>query len=161
MPWTTTELETLAAKAKVLVIDEFKDFSSLKDCPVFIASAEEMQDAILEELVQLNYSKEAIKKIQDYYLKFVIGKYFKLTSEIWLLHGKGDNMITIVHELLHSIQQCEPNREGIVDFLTYKITTESQYIDNYELADWQEIEETHSYKKIKTRLVSKGDCEDF
>lgn len=161
MPWTTKEIENLEVKAKSLVINEFKHLSLNLDRPVFIVSEEEMREAILAELEQLGYSKEYSKKIQAIYLPFVIGKYFRLTGEIWLLHGKGDNIITIVHELLHSIQRCELNREGIVDFLTNKITSESGYIDNYELTDWQEIEKAHSYNKIKSRLVSRGDCEDF
>ena len=116
MPWTTKELENLAGKAKSLVAKEFKISSSKLDIPIFIVSIEEMQQAILDELNQLHYSKEAIQKIQKLYLPFVIGKYLKLTSEIWLLQGKGDNIDTIVYELFHSIQSCEPNREGIVDF---------------------------------------------
>lgn len=161
MPWTTKELEKIAKEAKSLVAKEFKILSSKLDNPIFIASKEELQQAILDELKQLHYSNHAIQKIQERFLPFVIGKYFKLTNEIWLLHGKEDNIYTIVHELLHSIQRCEPNREGIVDFLTYKITGSSQYIDHFELADWLEIEKTTSYAKIKMRLIGEGDCEDF
>ena len=60
-----------------------------------------------------------------------------------------------------SIQICEPNREGIVNYPTYKITENSHYINPGLLSDWQEIEDMISYTKIKERLLHQGVCENF
>jgi hypothetical protein len=161
MPWKTNEFTKLVKEAKSLVASEFNIPITELDCPVYITGQEELQQAILDELELLHYSKNAIQKIKVHFLSHVIGKYFRLNDEIWVLQGKGNNIDTIVHELLHSIQRCEPNREGIVDFLTYMITGNSQYIDTFELEEWQEIEKMVTYHQIKMKLTSEGDCEDF
>lgn len=161
MTWTTREIELMVTDARKLVARELNISSSNLNCPVYIASREEFDYAVIDELQQLQYSTEDIAKITDYYLPFVIAKYFYTIQEIWLLHDKGESIETIIHELLHSIQKCQPNREGIVDYLTCRISGGKEYIDQYELKDWQEIERTSSYQAIKDRLISEGDCEDF
>jgi hypothetical protein len=161
MPWQTQELQKLVLTAKNLVVKTFQLLISDLKTQVFIAQKDELQNAILAELKELKYSQKAISKIKTYFLPYVIGKFFKLTNEIWVLHGKGDNVDTIVHEFLHSIQKCETNREGIVDYLTYRMTGNQQYLDVYELVDWQELEKSVSLKKIKEKLISIGDCQDF
>ncbi len=161
MTWTSRELEVMVDKAKRVVARELNiSYSDLK-CPVYLASREELDNAIIDELRQLHYLENDIQRIIRYYLPFVIGKYFQLSKQIWVLYGKGDNMDTIIHELLHSIQSCEPNREGIVNYLTYKISGNLEFINEYVLEDWQEIERISSYLAIKNRLITEGDCEDF
>ena len=65
------------------------------------------------------------------------------------------------HELLHSIQQCDPNREGIVDYLTWYYIKDSTMIDPYTLEDWREIKRTVGLSQIQQRLLTAGDCEEF
>ncbi|MHA1728086.1 MAG: hypothetical protein ACTSWY_05080 [Promethearchaeota archaeon] len=161
MPWQTQKLNEMVQTAKSLVAKTFNIISSDLKTQIFIAQRDELEEEILDELKKLNYSVESISKIKNYYLPFVIGKFFKCTNEIWILHGKGENIDTIVHEFLHSIQKCEPNRKEIADYLTYKITGNLKYINSYDLIDWQEIEKSVSYQQIKERLITEGDCQDF
>jgi hypothetical protein len=83
------------------------------------------------------------------------------THEIWLVQGRGENFPTLLHEMLHSIQKCTPNRENIVDFLVYKLTGQRDSILPEILADWIEIEKSIGLKNVKQRLISEGDCEEF
>lgn len=161
MSWTTRELEKRVLEAKSSITKEFNILIPKIDCPIFITQSDELHQAILDELNQLNYSKDAIMKLEGFILPFVVGKYFKFKHQIWLLNGKESDIDIIIHELLHSIQLCEPNREGIVNYLTYKITRNLEYINPNLLSDWQEIEEMVSYNKIQEQLLHKGDCEDF
>jgi hypothetical protein len=89
------------------------------------------------------------------------GIYLKDSHEIWLVQGRGENFPTLLHEMLHSIQKYAPNRENIVDFLVYKLTGQTDSILPEILAEWIEIEKSIGLKKIKHRLLSEGDCEDF
>ena len=161
MPWQTQKLNEMVSTAKSLVAKSFNYPVSDLKTQIYIAQKDELITEIISELKILNYSKESITKIKNHYLSFVVGKFFRFTNEIWLLHNKGENIDTIVHEFLHSIQKCKPNREGIVDYLTYKITGNLKYINFYDLSDWQEIEKSVSFQKIQKRLISDGDCQDF
>jgi hypothetical protein len=89
------------------------------------------------------------------------GIYLKDTHEIWIVQGRGENFQTILHEMLHSIQKCFPNRENIVDFLVYKLTGLSDSILPEVLTEWIEIEKSIGLKNVKTLLLSEGDCEEF
>lgn len=160
MVWKTPKLDRLMAKAKLLVAKKFNMSTSELNVPIFIADKEELYQALLYESQHLDYTKEEIRAIRQS-LHLVIGKYFRFKKEIWVLVGKGINVDTIIHEIIHSIQECRPNREGIVYYITYKITGNLKHINPFELKDWQEIEKTTSYSKIKQRLLTAGDCEDF
>ena len=146
MPWTTDRLNLLIVQARKLLLKEFPD--TIFSADVFICSQMEM----------INRTKEEIKK---YYPSFIIGKYFSKENIIWLVEGKGDNLPTLLHELLHSIQKCSPNRENIVDFLVHKMLDNVDSIDQKVLNEWNEIEKAVGFKAIKERLRSEGDCEDF
>lgn len=90
------------------------------------------------------------------------GIYLKDIHEIWLVQGRGgENFTTLLHEMLHSIQKCVPNRENIVDYLVYKLTGQKNSILPEILTEWIEIEKSIGLKNIKKRLLSEGDCEDF
>ena len=159
MPWISQEFDKLVQESKSLVKKEFPDITF--DWPVFIASKDEMDIAIIKELKDLNYSKRQIEDVVNYFLPYLIGKYFAQTNEIWVLQMKGENLDTIVHELLHSIQKCKPHRESIVNYLTFKITGEKNYINDNLRKDWEEIEKNTSYQRIKNKLLSEGDCEEI
>ncbi len=70
-------------------------------------------------------------------------------------------METLIHECLHSIQECEPHRENIVKYLTYRLTQNPKVIEPLLLAEWKEIEQQEGIESIKRRLITQGDCEDF
>ena len=131
MPWLPENFIETISEAKERISNNFEVIPSAS---VFLCSFDEFSNAVLEELKDRNFSKEQIETIKRIYLNQIIGKYFYKTNEVWLLEGKGDNLETLVHELLHSIQKCEPNREKIVDYLTYKLTglstqiTESTFV---------------------------------
>ena len=158
MPWTTPELEKLSEKAKKLLK---KEFSREVTATIFLTNREEMTQRVIDELEEEGCTKENIRILSKLFIPNLVGKYFRRTNEILVVTGIGENVETILHEYLHAIQKCEPNREGIVDYITYKITGNNNYIDTYDLKDWEEIERANTYKKIKNRLVREGDCEEF
>ena len=158
MPWQPEPFNSVIKEAKVLIFDHFKINTSAN---IFICSFSELEKAILKELKDTNITEEKIEHIKKIHIKRVIGKYFSKTNDIWLLEGKGNNIEVLMHELLHSIQKCSPNREKIVDYLTYKITGLRTQIPNEIFKEWREIEKNYGYKKIKTPFLLQKDCEDF
>jgi hypothetical protein len=106
-------------------------------------------------------SDETINIQRLYYIPFFIGKFFRKTNQILLVEGKGDNWVTLIHELLHSIQKCSPKRESITDFLTFIITKNINAIESRELTDWDDIMRLHGISAIKQRFLKMGNCEDF
>lgn len=158
MPWISSDSRILAEKAKTIIQ---REFSVPLECEIFLTNSSELEIAIIDELRELKYSKKAIEKIKKHYLERIVGKYFKNRHEIWVLVDTGENIDTLVHEFLHSIQVCDENREGIVDFITFRLTGNKKYIDTYDLANWLEIEGTNGFRVIKKRLLTKGDCEEF
>lgn len=158
MPWQPEPFNSVIQEAKVFIFDNFKINTTAN---IFICSFNELEKTILKELKDTNINEEKIEHIKKIYIKRVIGKYFSKTNEIWLLEGKGNNLEVLIHELLHSIQKCSPNRENIVDFLTYKITGLRTQIPNETLKEWLEIEKSYGFKKIKHQFLLEEDCEDF
>lgn len=145
MPWTTDRLESLISEARTLLLREFPDNFSAS---IYICSQAEMIDKTKEEM-------------RETLARFVIGKYFAKENMIWLVEGNGVNLPTLIHELLHSIQKCSPHREQIVEYIVYKLLEHSCSIDQALLRDWEEIETSVGFDKIKERLLSEGDCEDY
>ena len=114
------------------------------------------------EKIEKEIKREEFKgEIKKYLPRFIIGKYYAGENVIWLVEGKEVNLPALIHELLHSIQKCTPNRENIVDFLVYKMLDNENSIDQKVLKEWNEIEKTFGFKVIKERLLSERDCEDF
>lgn len=158
MPWITSNFEEQVAQAKKRLRKEFPlDFKA----SISLTNKEEMTLRVLENLNEDGYSVEKIEILRKRFVPTIVGKYFKKENEILILSEEGENEDTIIHEYLHEIQICEPNREGIVDYITFKLTGNMNYIDQYTLDNWQELEKIHGFKKIKERLLSVGDCEEF
>ena len=158
LPWTTPNFEELVALAKKRLQKEFLlEFKSA----ISLTNREEMTQMILEDLKEGGYSIEKIELLRKRFVPNIIGKYFKKGNEILILSEKGENQDIIIHEYLHEIQICESNREGIADYITYKLTGNRNYIDQYTLNNWQELEKVHGFKMIKERLLTAGDCEEF
>lgn len=158
MPWVNPELEGIIKEAKNRIKQWIPGI--ILTTIVLVANTKEMKQEILTEGKLLKLSKKALED-RIFLSKFTIGKYFKLKNEIWLVEGKGENINTIIHEYLHSIQKCEPNRERIVEYITYKITGEKNGLSDSFTEDWKGIEINMGLDKILAKLQTKGDCEEF
>jgi len=157
IPWQTPLLIELIEQAKTQIYDLF-DLSV--NTPVYIATESEMIEAVIKEQKAKNRGNKELEKIK-YDLLFILGKYFTATKEIWVVEGRGEALDVIFHEILHPIQKCNLHKEKIIDYITYKITGNKDYFYNTILKDWQEIEKSNGFDRIKTRLIKEGDCEDF
>lgn len=157
MPWTTRALLSLSKELEIFIEQEF---AVKPNCPVLLCTSEEMIERIQRDPFFRSLTAEERENL-NIQLPYIFGKYFRNEYEIWVVDGKGNNKAIMFHELLHSIQQCEPNRESIVEYLTWYYIKDSTVIDPYTLEDWREIEQTVGLPKIKRRLLTKGDCEDF
>jgi hypothetical protein len=157
MPWDNANLDSLIEKAKNILKKHFDDKfdTKIRVCTISEIQEETIKEAIMDgkSTIQLNRIKLVIP-----YLR---GKYFHYLQEIWLVEEKGDFLFTIVHELLHSIQKCDPKRETINFFICYKILEDSSRLTDSELKDWLEIEKNVGFEKIKHRLLTPGHCEEF
>ena len=94
-------------------------------------------------------------------LAYIYGKYFAGTNEIWVVEKIGENIDVLIHEMIHSIQVCKPNREGIVDYLTFKFTKNESWINSKIIEDWRKIEKMVGLQAIKEKIVKNEDCEEF
>ena len=157
MPWTTRVLLSLSKELEIFIEQEF---AVKPNCAVLLCTSEEMIERIQRDPFFRSLTAEERENL-NIQLPYIFGKYFRNEHEIWVVDGKGNNKAIMFHELLHSIQQCEPNRENIVEYLTWHYIKDSTVIDPYTLEDWREIERTVGLPKIKRRLLTKGDCEDF
>ena len=158
MPWKDISISHLVDSAQVLIQSEF----GLTPLPEFyLCTRDELIQATLEELRTNKINPESIRYAQEFLLPSIIGKFFKLTKQIWLVDGLGTNIDTILHELLHSIQECFGSREPITDFITFHLTGNRAYINEYDLENWLEIEKKNGWIQIKKRYIKNGDCEEF
>lgn len=158
MPWITDELKLITKNAKNL-IEKYYNFP--ESISILLCTAEEMKIRVSKEIEQLQLSKKKKELLFLHVVSGVIGKYFNDTEEIWLVSGGGDNIAVLTHELLHSIQKCTGHREGIVEYLTFKLTNgESSILDSIK-QDWMEIEKTYGFEHIKLQLLREEDCEEF
>ena len=135
MVWKDKNLEQLVQEAKKLLRTIIShDFNS----EIFICSRLELELAITNEL-QGKISDKQFSQVKQS-IDLIEGRYFKSTNQIWLVNDRGVSLDTIIHELLHTIQICSPNREGIIYFITYKLTHNNAHINSFLLRDWIEIE---------------------
>ena len=158
MPWTNIELEQKSDGLRTIIIDYLKIEPNSK---IFLCTKQEMSIKLEEELRRKLVSKKKLDFFKTSIFPLVIGKFFSETNEIWLIEGPGEKKSVVIHEMLHSIQVCMEHREGICDYLTYKLSKDSTSIDENTLMDWSEIERIHGITAIKKRFLLKGDCEDF
>lgn len=158
MPWTTAGLNALANEAKTLVRTYYPNEELT--AVVMVATAEEIIEESIVEKKKEGRSESEIRRIQR--LRSLIdGKYFKYRHEIWVVRGKGERLGTLVHEFLHSIQKCSPNRERIVEYLTYKLTEDPQELLLARMEEWLEIERSIGLRSIINQLLKERDCEEF
>ena len=158
MPWRDDSIVDIVSKAYALIE---KEFSITPQVDVYLCSRDELILAVLEELQLSLKSSESIQYAKEYLLPSIIGKFFKLNQQIWLVDGYGNNIDTLLHEILHSIQECSGSREPITDFITFRLTGNRNYISDYDLENWLEIEHKNGWNQIKRSFRTPGDCEDF
>ena len=158
MPWQSPHLEFIVEQAK----QELKKYYqySLVTAQIFIVTKKEMRKAVVDEQKLLRVSDEELEDIK-FDIIVIQGKFFPLKNEIWLIQQDGEKYETLVHELLHSIQKCNPDREDIVYYLTYKLTKNPAVIPAKKLIEWQEIEKSVGLKSIIKQLLLEKGCEDF
>lgn len=157
MPWQNLESFELTKKAQFLLK---KHYNFEIKSQVYIVTEEEMVVNVLEEQTKIGRTTKELEMIKIE-LKYILGRYFATKDEIWLVEGKGVVIDVLFHELLHVKQKCTPHREHIVDYLTYKITRNKEFIKDSVVKDWEEIEKNEGLKKILERLQKEGDCEEF
>lgn len=157
MPWQTQALLELTKEAKDLIK---KNYNLEINTPVYIVTEEEIVTDVLKEQNNIGRSKKELEKIKIE-LKYILGKYFALKNEIWLLEREGIIIDVIIHEMLHSVQKCIPHREHIVDYLTFKIIGNEAFILESTISDWGEIEKSYGMKKILERFQREGSCEEL
>ena len=158
MPWQDESLQSTVLKANEVI---FQFIGKRPNCPVLICTKKELVREISIELQLDGISKEKIEMNQIFVFPKVIGKFFHRKNEIWILDKEKGNFELFVHEILHSIQKCNPNREGITDYLTYLITKNTSIIDPNAKEEWDHLTRTMKKKKLIERYLSDGDCEDF
>jgi hypothetical protein len=183
MPWFSTNYSQIIKEARDIIGDNFNIRPTAK---VIICTEQEIYDATLNELISRNIPQKQIDFLKIFSLKLMIGKHFAATNEIWLVDGKGINLSTLVHEMIHSIQKCNPNRENIVDYVTYRILNGNIpngnipngnipngnipngnipngniSIESGVLLEWYEIESQNTFSAIKKQVLQEKDCEDF
>ena len=157
MPWEDENYNTTIAKAKGLIQKHFDIYSDVK---VYFCTLDEVTNAVVDELTHRSIDPLKIEKIRLFVLPDLLGKYFNKLSAIWLIDGRQSYAV-LIHELLHSIQLCDPNHEKITDYITYKLTRDKLAIDSTTLKEWREIEKTYGFKRIKKRYILVGDCEEL
>ena len=161
MPWMTNDGERLIDETLRIIEGEFIIKPSVK---VLFCTIKELSHRFMEEDLKPNYSLQIQKQIHDYIIKFIQGKYWKSTNEIWIISGRGDNIATLLHEYLHPIQKCTTHREDIVEYLTFSILKTLSIpipYDSEKKSEWEKIHKDVGWDKIKNRLITLGDCEDF
>lgn len=157
MTWYDPNLQPIIDQAKKM-IEEY--FSCQVTSKVFLCTLEELQNQMIDEFKDI--LKTALdKEVFQFTINNIEGRFIKNRNEIWLLSQRGENLDTLLHEYIHSIQQCTNHRENIVKFLTYKLTAKENVIETELLDEWLEIEKQEGLKKIKDQLLQPGDCEDF
>ena len=154
MPWQNQVSIELTRKSR----EQIKKFYGLEiESKVYVVTSKEMTEKDLEEQQKKGRSEKELESIKIE-LKYILGKYFEQTDEIWLVDNEGLVEEVIIHEMIHTKQKCAPNRESMADYLTYKITGNKEYIKESVLKDWEEIEKNYELKRIIERIQKVGDC---
>jgi hypothetical protein len=157
----TDDCKKLIEQAKEIIFTEFQIYPNAQ---TWICSLKEFQKYFIEVDLQYKYDPPTQQQILKQIVPQIEGKYWKKKNEIWLVQGRGEKLETIIHEFIHSIQLCRPNREHIVEFLTFKILQlrgkDIEYTDKRRL-EWEKICADVGFETLKKRLLFKGDCEDF
>jgi hypothetical protein len=158
MPWSNDKFNSRIEQCRKR-IEAF--LGILPDTIVFLCTSDEMSARFKTELLAGGTSTKKVTFLEKHIFSLLSGKYFKNTNEIWLVERRSDINSILVHELLHSVQKCDPKRENICDYLTYRITNDPTLMEGKVLSEWAEIERAHGLDQIKSRFLAEGNCEDF
>ncbi len=157
MVWTNPDLEPLINRSKDLIK---KFFNKTVTALIFVCTLQELSEEVIKEMNQ-----DHRPLWEENYIRLIIpsleGKYFHDKNEIWLIQSNGEKINVILHEMIHSFQQCRPNRENIIDFISFKLLNDSSFIKADVLHEWKEIEKDVGFKAILNNIQSNSDCEEF
>ena len=137
MPWSNDTFRSRIEQARAK-IDAYLGISP--DALVFLCTRDEMTARLKAELLQRGTMTDKVAFLETHVFPLLLGKYFANTNEIWLIEGKGDIDAILIHELLHSVQKCDPKRENICDYLTYRITNDPTVMEGKLRTEWAEID---------------------
>jgi hypothetical protein len=141
---------------------EVQDFVGIfPTTPVLFCSVSEMNETTEIELNGRGISQKRLDILKKHFFELLLGKYFASKNEIWIVEDKGAPDSVIIHELLHSIQKCRPNRESICDYVTFKISQDPTAMESRKRLEWQEIEKNNGLPRIIENFLSTIDCEEF
>lgn len=157
MSLTNKKFLELVTRAKQAITQEFKIETTAN---VELCLENEVISLIVKDAQNRNLSESEIESIK-LKIPFLHGIYIKHSNTAYVILGRGDNLPIIIHELLHSVQLCNPHRHNILDYISFKLTKDARFIDPLLIREWEEIERTHTWENIKQRIFMTGDCEDF
>jgi len=163
--WCTDKLLKLLEESKNLV----ENFLRIKvpEIKVYIATERYFTEILTDIYVKKGYVREKAQKIAAKQVKFMYGLYMREKRTIFLKEDVGENLQTIIHELLHAVQKCNKSpirKEKIVIFLTYLILKdrfEHDYMTSKIIEEWQEEIRNKNIEIVKHRLLREGDCNDI
>lgn len=157
MSLTSKTFLKLVTQARQLITQEFNiETIASVEC----GTEKEIMDIIVRDAQERNLSNATILSMLRK-IPFLYGIYFKHSSSAYVIFGKGNNLPIITHELLHSIQVCNPHRDDILDYISYKLTDDVRFIDPVLKREWGDRERIYTWKRIKARILRDGDCDDF
>ena len=157
MSLTSKTFLELVTQARQLITQEFNiETTARMEC----CTEKEITDIIVRDAQDRNLSNATIQSMLRK-IPFLHGIYFRHTNTAYVIFGKGNNLPIITHELMHSIQVCSPHRDDILDYISYKLTDDTRFIDPVLKREWEERERIYTWQRIKTRILREGDCEDF
>lgn len=157
MTWYDPNLQPIIDQAKKMIEEYFLCHVTSN---VFLCTLEELQNQMIDEF-RATLITPLDREVFQYTIENIEGRFFKNRNQIWLVSQRGDNLVTLLHEYIHSIQQCTNHRENIVKFLTYKLTAKENVIEKELLDEWLEIEKQEGLERIMNQILQPGDCEDF
>lgn len=163
--WYTDELHKLFNKARNLVENFLK--IKLPEVKVYISTEEYLVEILTDIYVKKGYTKKKAQKMAVKQAKFIRGLYIRKKKTIFLKEDVGENLQTLVHELLHVVQKCDKSpirKEKIVIFLTYLILKdrfEHDHLTRKIVEEWQRKISNKSAEIVKRRLLQEGDCNNI
>jgi len=163
--WYTDKLHKLLNKAKNLVENFLK--IKLPEVKVYISTEKYFVEILTNIYIKKGYTKKKAQKIAVKQAKFIRGLYIRKKKTIFLKEDVGENLQTLVHELLHVVQKCGGSpirKEKIVTFLTYLILKdgfEHDYLTRKFVEEWQRKISNKGAEIVKRRLLQEGDCNNI
>jgi len=163
--WYTDELHKLFNKAKNLVENFLK--IKIPEVKVYITTEKYLVVILTNIYIKKGYVWEKARKIAVKQAKLIHGLYIRKRKTVFLKEDVGENLQTLVYELLHVIQKCDKSpirKVKIVIFLTCLILKDKfkhDYLTEKIIEEWWRRISDKSVEVVKRRLLHEGDCNDI